>query len=94
MAGIFARKWIASEDGINGHGGAVDGNIIQIWYQIAAAFAISLYAFTGTYTICYLINKIPGFHLRCSIEEENGGCDMYQMGEIGYEIIPYKIIYL
>jgi Amt family ammonium transporter len=68
-------------DGTVINGGAIEGNGIQIGYQLAASLAISGYAFFVSLIILYVINLIPGLALRVSAEDELKGGDITQMGE-------------
>ncbi|KAI8906808.1 ammonium transporter AmtB-like domain-containing protein [Gorgonomyces haynaldii] len=91
LAGVFAQKWIAQLDGTSIPGGAIDGNPMQIGYQLAGAVAISAYSFVGSYIILAIMNKIPGLHLRVSPEDEIKGGDLGEMGEVAYELVETSL---
>ncbi|XP_055357688.1 uncharacterized protein LOC129602636 [Paramacrobiotus metropolitanus] len=87
LAGIFAQKWIGMLDGTKIDGGWMEQNWIQVGYQIASSTAIAVWSFVVTYIILFIINKIPGLHLRQSEEEEELGGDFVEMGEVGYMLV-------
>lgn len=80
VAGIFAQKWIANLDGLEIEGGWVDGNWMQVPYQLAGSFAGAIWSFCWTYAIAFTMQKIPFLRLRLDPEEEEVG-DMAEMGE-------------
>ncbi|TPX66253.1 hypothetical protein SpCBS45565_g04581 [Spizellomyces sp. 'palustris'] len=88
MTGIFAQKWIASLDGGVIDGGWVDGNFKQVGYQLAGSVTIAAWSFTISYIILYVMNKIPGLHLRPTEADELIGNDLTELGEHAYEIVP------
>lgn len=93
LAGIFAQKWVGLLDGAIINGGAIDGNPIQIAYQLAAAVSISAYSFIGTVIILFVINKIPGLNLRYSLDDETIGGDLSEMGEVAYEVVDTNVTF-
>ncbi|KAI9203346.1 ammonium transporter AmtB-like domain-containing protein [Polychytrium aggregatum] len=87
MTGVFAQAWIATLDGTSIPGGWMDGNWIQVGYQLAGSSAIAAYSFVGTYLILYLLDLIPGLDFRPTEEEEKKGGDIACMGETAYQIL-------
>jgi Amt family ammonium transporter len=87
--GFLASKGIAAMDGSVIAGGAIDGNWIQVWYQLAGSLACLGYSFFGTLTIAYIVDKIPGLRLRFTEEEELAGGDLQEMGENAYEMVHH-----
>jgi Amt family ammonium transporter len=85
MTGIFAQKWIGALDRSSIDGGWVDGNFAQVGYQLIACLVTAIYAFFGSWALLYLINKIPGMHLRQEDHAEELGGDMDEVGEIAYD---------
>ena len=85
MTGIFAQKWIGALDRSTIDGGWIDGNFMQMVYQIIASLVTAVYSFFGTWALLYLINKIPGLHLRQEDHSEVLGADVDEVGEIAYE---------
>jgi ammonium transporter, Amt family len=86
LTGIFAQKWVGLLDGSIINGGAIDGNGVQIGYQLAGAIAIAAYSFIGSIAILFVINLIPGMNIRLASEHESIGVDAYEMGEAAFEI--------
>ncbi|OQV21652.1 Ammonium transporter 1 [Hypsibius exemplaris] len=84
FTGIFAQKWVAKLDGTDIAGGLIEGNWLQIFFQLVASAVIAVWAFCVSYLILFIINKIPGLHLRQSEADEALGGDMAEMGEAGY----------
>ncbi|OQV25209.1 Ammonium transporter 1 [Hypsibius exemplaris] len=84
VTGIFAQKWVAKLDGTDIDGGLIEGNWIQIFFQLVGSAAIAVWAFLVSYIILFIINKIPGLHLRQSEADEALGGDQAEMGEAGY----------
>ncbi|KAI8912957.1 hypothetical protein PhCBS80983_g03194 [Powellomyces hirtus] len=87
LTGIFAQKWIAALDGTVINGGWVDGNWVQVAYQLAGSTTIAVWSFVVSLLILFVINKIPGFHIRSTAEEQMLGNDLGEMGEVAYEIV-------
>lgn len=55
---------IAATDGVTEiAGGWLDGNFIQLGYQLADTVAITGYAFVVTYCLCALIDCVPGLEV-------------------------------
>ncbi|PWN48484.1 Rh-like protein/ammonium transporter, partial [Violaceomyces palustris] len=83
MTGLFAQASVAAVDGITEiPGGAfLDGNWIQIGYQLADTTAATLYAFGMSFFLCFLIDCVPGLKLRASEESIRRGCDLEEMME-------------
>jgi Amt family ammonium transporter len=81
LAGIFAQKWVAELDHVIIPGGWLDGNWIQVGYQLAATAAIAAWAFTVTFLILLTMSFIPGCSLRVSNKTEEMGQDTEDMGE-------------
>jgi Amt family ammonium transporter len=87
LAGVFAQGSIGHLDDAIFSVGWVDGNFIQVPYQIAAACAAAAWSFVISIILLYIINKIPGLHLRHSKEVEDDGADKTEMGESAYDYI-------
>lgn len=84
LLGFFASPRIAALDGATEiSGGWVAHHWIQLGYQLADICTISLWSFVITYIICFGVNYIPGLHLRLKPEEEQAGCDIMEIYEIG-----------
>ena len=87
LTGIFAQKWVGGMDGSSINGGWIEGNVVQMGYQIGGTVAIAAYSFALSYIILYIIDKIPGLQLRSSNMHETHGNDMSEMGEVAYEVL-------
>lgn len=81
VAGVFAQKWVAELDGFKIPGGWVEGNWMQVPYQLAGSFAGATWSFCWTYIIVFIMQKTP-LRLRMTLEEERLG-DLHEMGEMG-----------
>lgn len=82
LTGIFASKTIAGYDGITEiDGGWIDGNFVQIGYQIASWLAVVAWTGVVTMIILFVVDHIPGLKLRASVEAEEMGMDLYEMEE-------------
>jgi Amt family ammonium transporter len=75
LTGVFASKRIAALDGAVIDGGLIEGQGIQVLYQIAACFATATYASVATFIILQVIDRIPGLQLRPGTKEEVIGGD-------------------
>lgn len=85
--GLFHQKYISMLDGVGTEGGAVDGNWKKVGQQLVACISIAAWSFIMSYAILFIINKIPGLHLRVSAEEEREGQDVSEMGELKPDIL-------
>ena len=87
LTGIFAQKHIAKLDGQEILGGWMDGNWMQVPYQIADSAAGLGWSFLVTYIILFCMNKIPGLSLRAEISVERIGLDQGELGLSCYEYV-------
>lgn len=86
---FFAADYIARLDGVTEiSGGWINQHWIQIGYQLADSFSGGAYSFVGTCLILFIMNLIPGLHLRASEEAEILGIDDAEIGEFGM-LQPY-----
>jgi Amt family ammonium transporter len=85
--GIFAADYIIGLDGVNNgiEGGAITGTPSTIYKQIAYIVAVTVYSFTVSAILAFVIDKIPGLKLRASEEAELLGMDDDQLGEFAYD---------
>ena len=74
LTGVFATNTVSMSDGTEAPGG-IDGNGIQIGYQLAAICAITAYTFVVSTILLLIMKYIPGLHLRVSEEVELKGLD-------------------
>jgi Amt family ammonium transporter len=94
--GLFAADYIIGLDGVNTGlpGGAITGTPSTIYKQIAYIVAATAYSFTVSAILAFVINKIPGLHLRASEEAELLGMDDDQLGEFAYDYVEVRRDYL
>ncbi|KAK5945165.1 hypothetical protein PMZ80_002369 [Knufia obscura] len=88
LTGFFAASWVPALDGVSGDtyaGGWWEGNYKQMGYQLAAATTCAAWAFTVSCILLFIINKIPGCHLRESEEDEVRGLDYKYLHDADYE---------
>ncbi|RIB01162.1 ammonium transporter 1 [Gigaspora rosea] len=84
LTGIFASKKVFALDNIDHLGGWIDGNWIQMAYQLANSVAAIFYTFVMTYIILFVMDKIPGLSLRVDLDSETKGLDESELGELAY----------
>lgn len=88
LTGMFAADYIAHLDGFSViPGGWLNKNWIQLAYQLADGVTGMAYSFVGSILILFILNLIPGFHLRASEEEEIMGMDETEIGEFAYDYV-------
>jgi len=97
--GIFTASYIVSLDGVTGgdaaiKGGWVEGNWVLLAWQLAYIAAATGYSFVVSLILAYVLNKIPGMHLRASEEDELNGIDAAEIGEFAYDYIEVRRDYL
>jgi Amt family ammonium transporter len=95
--GLFAADYIIGLDGVNTgiiNGGWINHNYRQLYVQVAYIIACTGYAFTMSALLAFIINKIPGLHLRASEEAELLGMDDDQLGEFAYDYVEVRRDYL
>ena len=91
--GIFAASYIIGLDGVNTgavNGGWIEHNWKQMYMQIAYIVATTAWSFCISALIAFVINKIPGLHLRASEEAELLGMDDDQLGEFAYDYVEVR----
>lgn len=86
LTGIFAQSTIAMLDSTIIPGGWLNGNWVQVGYQLAASLAIAAWSFVLTFIICFAMQKIPYMHLRLKESDELAGMDYATMGETHYTV--------
>ncbi|CAF0825311.1 unnamed protein product [Rotaria sordida] len=90
LTGIFAQKYIPAIDQVNITGGWLDGNWMQIVYQLILASTGFVWSFVITLIILLIMNKIPGLTLRTSIDGEIQGIDYDQFNEYTHDYIEFQ----
>lgn len=94
---VFAASYVIGLDGVNvGNipGGWIEHHYKQMYVQIAYIAACTAWAFVISAGIAYIINLIPGLHLRASEEAELLGMDDDQLGEFAYDYVEVRRDYL
>ncbi|RMZ81658.1 hypothetical protein DV737_g2409, partial [Chaetothyriales sp. CBS 132003] len=101
---LFGVDYIVGLDGVNtggtnpetgsAIGGWPIGNYRQFYIQLAYILACSGYAFVMSAILAYIVNYIPGLHLRASEEAELLGMDDDQLGEFAYDYVEVRRDYL
>lgn len=90
---FFAADYIAHLDGVTViDGGWLNRHWVQLGYQLADSVSGGAYAFVMTSAILFVLNLVPGLHLRASEEAEILGIDDAEIGEFGecyyYYFVP------
>ncbi|SPO03150.1 probable ammonium permease MEPA [Cephalotrichum gorgonifer] len=77
MTGFFAAPFVPSLDGVTSAspGGWYAQNWKQMGYQLAAALTCASWSFFISCFLLFVIDKIPGLHIRASEEAELQGLD-------------------
>ncbi|PNS18309.1 Ammonium transporter 1 [Sphaceloma murrayae] len=78
LTGIFADEAISLLDGASSYPGAINGNGIQVAYQLAEIGAIAGYSFGVSCLVLFALKYIPGLGLRVSEDAEIRGLDLDQ----------------
>ena len=93
---FFGVRYVISLDGVNNTipGGWYEHNYKQLYIQVAYVVACISYTFVVTYLICFVLNKIPGLHLRATEQAELLGMDDDQLGEFAYDYVEVRRDYL
>ena len=68
-------------------GGWLNRHWIQLAYQLADSVSGFTYSFVGSCIILFLINLVPGLHLRASEQDEVMGIDDAEVGEFAYDYV-------
>lgn len=95
--GLFSADYVIGLDGVSTGmipGGWVNRNWAQLYIQIAYIVAVTAYSFVVSLLIAWLINMVPGLHLRVSEQAELVGTDDDQLGEFAYDYVEVRRDYL
>jgi Amt family ammonium transporter len=88
LTGLFAADYIAHLDGFSViSGGWLNKHWIQLAYQLCDGVSGMAYSFVVSCAILFLLNFIPGLHLRASEQEEIMGMDETEIGEFAYDYV-------
>jgi Amt family ammonium transporter len=89
--GLFGLSTVIGYDGFSEHdGGWIHHNWKQLYIQIAYILATAAYSGVVTAILCFVINKIPGLHLRIDYQAEEAGVDEDQIGEFAYDYVEVR----
>lgn len=89
--GIFGSSTVAGYDNVTDHaGGWIDHNWKQLYIQLVYILATTAYSGGVTAVLCFVINKIPGLHLRVDYDAEEMGVDEDQIGEFAYDYVEVR----
>ncbi|KAF8535267.1 ammonium transporter AmtB-like domain-containing protein [Trichophaea hybrida] len=78
LTGIFATSSVSLLDGMTDAPGGIDGNGVQIAYQLAGMFSISTYSFVVSAIILFAMKYIPGLKIRVDEDAEIRGLDSHE----------------
>lgn len=88
---LFGSKTVLGYDGYTDHnGGWIDHNYKQLYIQIVYILATGAYCFGVTAALAFVIDKIPGLHLRVPYASEESGLDESQIGEFAYDYVEVR----
>ncbi|KAM3522064.1 hypothetical protein NHJ13051_005879 [Beauveria bassiana] len=91
LTGIFGASYIANLDGSEHAAiGWIEGNWVQLGYQLAGTCAAFGWSFVLSCVILFLMNLMPGLSLRVSATDEDVGIDDAQLGEFAYDYVELK----
>ena len=94
---LFGASYIIGLDGVNTGaitGGFIDHDYTLFYKQLAYILAATAWAFVVSLIIAFVIDHIPGLHLRASEEAELLGMDDDQLGEFAYDYVEVRRDYL
>ncbi|KAK3941510.1 ammonium transporter [Diplogelasinospora grovesii] len=89
LTAFFAADYVAHLDNVSViiPGGWINRHWMQLPIQLADSVAGGCYSFVGTSVILFIMNLIPGLHLRASEEAEILGIDDAEIGEFAYDYV-------
>jgi Amt family ammonium transporter len=94
LTGLFAADYIAHLDGFSEiDGGWLNHHWIQLAYQLCDGVTGMAYSFVLSCIILFLLNFIPGLHLRASEQEEIMGMDETEIGEFAYDVSAVRSVH-
>ncbi|KAI1491988.1 ammonium transporter AmtB-like domain-containing protein [Biscogniauxia mediterranea] len=88
LTGFFAASWVPALDGVSGAsyaGGWWEHNWRQVGLQLAAAATCAAWSFAVSCVLLFVINRIPGLHLRVREEDEIRGLDYKYFSDLEAE---------
>ncbi|KAF7563680.1 hypothetical protein G7046_g460 [Stylonectria norvegica] len=88
LTGLFAAQFVPALDGVSGAsyaGGWWNRNFRQLGLQLAGATTCAAWSFFVSCFLLFIINRIPGLHLRASEESETRGLDFSYLTDVDWE---------
>lgn len=87
LTGFFAANYVPAMDGVTNtlEGGWWNQNWKQMGYQLAAACTCAAWSFVVSIILLFVINKIPGCHLRATEDDELRGLDYKYFHDVDIE---------
>ncbi|KAJ3518654.1 hypothetical protein NM208_g14439 [Fusarium decemcellulare] len=88
LTGLFAAQFVPALDGVSGDtyaGGWWERNFRQLGLQLAGAVTCAAWSFVVSCLLLFIINKIPGLHIRASEEHELRGLDYKYLSDVDWE---------
>jgi Amt family ammonium transporter len=87
LTGFFAANYVPAMDGVNNayKGGWYNRNWKQVGYQLAAASTCAAWSFVVSIILLFIINKIPGCHIRATEDDELRGLDFKYFHDVDEE---------
>lgn len=89
--GLLGLLAVAGYDGVTDHaGGWLDHNWKQLYIQLVYILATTAYSAGMTAVLCFVVDKVPGLHLRVDYNAEERGVDEDQIGEFAYDYVEVR----
>ncbi|KAK4653416.1 hypothetical protein QC762_507100 [Podospora pseudocomata] len=88
LTGFFAASFVPALDGVSGasyEGGWWNRNFRQMGLQLAGATTCAAWSFFVSCLLLFVINKIPGLHIRATEEQEVRGLDLNYLEDLDFE---------
>lgn len=88
LTGLFAAQFVPALDGVSGDsyaGGWWNHNWRQLGLQLAGATTCAVWSFVVSCILLFIINRIPGLHIRASEESEIKGLDFAYLSDMDWE---------
>ena len=88
LTGLFAANFVPALDGVSGSsyaGGWWNRNFRQLGLQLAGATTCAVWSFVVSCILLFIINKIPGLHIRESEEDELRGLDHKYLHDVDWD---------
>ncbi|KFA67328.1 hypothetical protein S40285_03623 [Stachybotrys chlorohalonatus IBT 40285] len=88
LTGLFAAQFVPALDGVSGDayaGGWWNQHWRQLGLQFAGATTCAAWSFFVSCLLLFIINKIPGMHIRASEETELRGLDFAYISDVDWE---------